>query len=131
MSEHEIDANAMPPIKNGAPAKHNDGVHRVHDEAMFTITLTDSNAMKQKWPPSPLPLLTIAIILLSYPLWILLLTKYREHREEKESLESHCDHLYLVMDRVASLMLDQSPKLATSLLTLHVGICCAYIALWS
>mmetsp|Transcript_400 Transcript_400/g.575 ORF Transcript_400/g.575 Transcript_400/m.575 type:complete len:122 (-) Transcript_400:2134-2499(-) len=103
-------------------------LYHLREDQVFKITLSDPNKLKRKWPPSPQFLLLMSLPLLLYPVWVILFSSYRQERYRllftDESLST------IILDAIATWVLEQVPVVAAKLFTLHVAACLAYVGLW-
>mmetsp|Transcript_21976 Transcript_21976/g.32458 ORF Transcript_21976/g.32458 Transcript_21976/m.32458 type:complete len:120 (+) Transcript_21976:162-521(+) len=85
----------------------------------FRIELQDERKLQRTWPPTPpLPILLIPVTLGLYPMWAIIFGKYREAEDS-----------IVMLDWIATWVLDYSPVIAAKALALHLSTCLIFVGL--
>lgn len=103
------------------------------ESTTFKITVQHASHLNRTWPSSivAIALLLVGGNMLVYPLWCLLLSKYREERGSLLVIVDDSNVVVWFLDALSQTILETTPRLVTGLSLLYIGICagCVGIAL--
>jgi hypothetical protein len=94
------------------------------DTTFLTIDLDCTDRGKQQWPPSPIPILLLSIPMATYPLWVLILTKYRD---ESPPLPKF---FMIPLNLAAAWVLDILPNIVIQIFFWYIIVCLMYLGFW-
>lgn len=98
------------------------------------ITLSDPFCLDRHWPAKfvAVGFLIVAGNMLAYPLWALLLAKYREERESlymRGNANDPVPVVVVMLDALAHAVLETAPSLVARALILYLGLCAGYVGI--
>jgi hypothetical protein len=94
------------------------------DTASLVIDIDSPYKLGQRWPPSPILILLLSIPMASYPLWVVILTKYRDECPPLPTF------LVIPLNVAASWVLDLLPNLVLQTFFWYIIVSLVFVGLW-
>ena len=96
-----------------------------------TVTVKNSSYLNRSWPPSSVGIVLsiVAGNMIAYPLWWLVLAKYREERDSLVRMGQESSILVSILDALSHSVLETAPRLVAGSFLLYVGLCAGYVGL--